>query len=121
MTNPFAKFLQKEEKGEIFHSSAAGRAQNADGIGVASSSSFAERMKIEKNRQIVRGYNDSRVVSQAYTAGSRAKTYSETKQTGTALAKEKGVNYGNRGQNKGTRGTGGSNYRPTSGLRRSGS
>lgn len=75
MKNPFIKYLMKEQKGDIFHSSAYGKAQNAKAIGVASAESFKERMKVEKNRKIVQGYNDSRIVNGAYASGPKAKKY----------------------------------------------
>jgi hypothetical protein len=75
MKNPFIKYVAKERKEDIFHSSEYGKAQSAGVIGTASTESFNERMKVEKNRQIVRGYNDSRVVTGAYTNGPRAKKY----------------------------------------------
>ena len=75
MKNPFIKYIMKEKKENIFHSSEYGKAQNAENMGVASTESFEERMKIEKNRQIVRGYNDSRVANGVYMNGPRAKQY----------------------------------------------
>ncbi|MBR0479895.1 hypothetical protein IJJ49_01325 [Candidatus Saccharibacteria bacterium] len=138
MDSAFLKYLAKEKKGEIFHSSAAGRAQNAEGIGTTSSSTFAERQAVEKNRQVIRGYNDSRVVSQAYSSAPRAKKYvpptervmgeagavkgtGATERASFSARQEKGGNYGNRGQITGARGAGGSNYRPTPGFHRTGS
>ena len=58
MKNPFLKYVMKEKKENIFHSSAYGKAQNAGAIGAASVEGFEARMRIEKNRQIVHGYND---------------------------------------------------------------
>lgn len=75
MKNPFLKYVMKEKKENIFHSSAYGKAQNAEAIGAASVESFEERMKVDKNRQIVKGYNDSRIVNGMYANGPRAKQY----------------------------------------------
>lgn len=75
MKNPFIKYLMKEKKEDIFHSSGYGKAQSAEVIGTASTQSFADRMKIDKNRQIVRGYNDSRIANGMYANGPRAKQY----------------------------------------------
>ena len=75
MKNPFIKYVVKEKKEDIFHSSAYGKAQNGGIIGVASAQSFSERMKIEKNRRIVQAYNDSRVAEQRFNGGVRAKQY----------------------------------------------
>lgn len=75
MKNPFLKYVMKEKKEDIFHSSAYGKAQNGGTMGAASVESFEERMKVDKNRQIVRGYNDSRVANGMYANGPRAKQY----------------------------------------------
>lgn len=75
MKNPFMKYIAKEKKENIFHSSAYGKAQSAGALGTTSAESFEERMKVEKNRQIIQGYNDSRIVNGAYSYGPRAKKY----------------------------------------------
>lgn len=75
MKNPFMKYIAKEKKENIFHSSAYGKAQSAGALGATSTESFEERMKVEKNRQIIQRYNDSRIVSGAYSNGPRAKKY----------------------------------------------
>lgn len=88
MKNPFMKYVMKEKKENIFHSSEYGKAQSADKIGAASSETFSERMKTEKNRQIVRGYNDSRVVTGAYANGPRAKKYTPPEKKDGVLDKK---------------------------------
>lgn len=75
MSNLWSKFVIREKKDDVVHSSAYGRAQNGGAIGTASAQGFDERIKIEQNRQVVRGYNDSRVAAQAYNARPRARTY----------------------------------------------
>ena len=75
MKNPFIKYVMKEKKEDIFHSSAYGRAQNAGGMGSTSTKSFSERMKMEENRRMVRGYGSAQVMNGSYTNGPRAKTY----------------------------------------------
>ncbi len=75
MNNPFIKYVMKEKKEDIFHSSAYGKAQNGEAIGAASAEGFNERLKIDRNRQIVKGYNDSRVVNGVYANGPKAKKY----------------------------------------------
>ena len=75
MKNSFIKYVRKERKEDIFHSSEYGKAQSAEVIGTASSETFSDRMRMERNRQIVRGYNDSRVATGAYANGPRAKKY----------------------------------------------
>lgn len=76
--NPFLKYLIKEQKSDIVHSSAYGKAQNSTGMGVASTQSFSERMETEQNRKMVRKYNESRVTQQAFSSGAKAKAYTET-------------------------------------------
>lgn len=88
------KFIMKEKTKDVIHSSAYAQAQNGGNMGAASTQSFAERQKINQNRQRIRGYNDSRVVSQAFaSSGVKAKTYtppepkdtfSSSRDTGTA-------------------------------------
>lgn len=73
--NPFLKRLMKAKKEDVIHSSAYGSAQNQGGIGAASSESFQDRMKREKNRTIVRGYGDSQVATSAMGNAPRPKTY----------------------------------------------
>lgn len=80
----------KEKKEDIFHSSAYGKAQNAGAMGSASTESFENRMKMEKNRQVVKGYGDSQIMNGAYKNGVRAEEYvppekrEQTKNVGAA-------------------------------------
>ena len=69
------KRVMKDDKEDIFHSSAYGKAQNGAGMGVSSVESFAARRKIDQNRRVVKGYGDSNLVGQAISNGPRAKTY----------------------------------------------
>ena len=89
MNNPFIKYVMKEKKEDIFHSSAYGKAQNGEAIGAASVEGFNERLKIDRNRQIVKGYNDSRVVNGAYANGPKAKKYVPPEEKGKILSKIK--------------------------------
>lgn len=76
MRNPLLKFVMREKKTDVVHTSAFGKAQNGQGMGATSVQSFSERMEVERNRKRVRSYSDSRVVAQAYGAvGVRAKEY----------------------------------------------
>lgn len=68
----------KDKKEDIFHSSVYGRAQNGGSLGSASSESFKERMRIDKNRQVVHGYGESQVANSMYGNGPRAKKYTPT-------------------------------------------
>ena len=73
--NPFIKYMVKDEKEDIFHSSAYAKAQSGASMGSASQQSFAERQRIEENRQVIRGYGASRVANSAISGGPRAKTF----------------------------------------------
>ena len=73
--NPFLKYLIKEKKEDVLHTSAYAKVQNGTGFGASSSQSFEDRQKIEANRQIVRGYNDSKLMQQARVSAPRATTY----------------------------------------------
>lgn len=76
MSDLLSKFIIKKKTKDVIHSSAYAEVQNRGGMGVASTQSFSDRMRIEKNRNRIRGYNDSRVVSQARaSSGIKAKTY----------------------------------------------
>ena len=99
MKNPLLKYLSKTTKKDVMHTSAYAQAQNKDGMGVSSTRSFTERMRVERNRQRIQGYNSSRLVSQTFAVGPHAKTYEapakeergivgardKTKQTGSAV------------------------------------
>ena len=77
MKNPFIKMLEKEDRSSIFHSSAHARMQSEGHFGAASSETFAQRTKIEQNRQYIQQYGSSSI-----TAGgnqyNRAQTYNPT-------------------------------------------
>lgn len=83
MKNPFLKYIMKDEKEDIFHSSAYGKAQNGGSMGVASSTSFNERMNINRDRQVVRGYGDSKLANQNIGNGPRAKQYTPPEKSGS--------------------------------------
>ena len=74
MNNPFLKYVMKDEKEDIFHSSAYGKSQSGASIGATSSESFATRRTTDQNRQFVQGYGSSRLSSTPINA-QRAKTY----------------------------------------------
>ena len=75
MKDLLPKYFMKEKKEDIFHSSEYGKAQSGEAMGVMSTKSFDERMKVEQNRQVIRSYNDSRVAEQRFGGGVRAKKY----------------------------------------------
>ncbi|MDO4507896.1 MAG: hypothetical protein Q4B65_00675 [Candidatus Saccharibacteria bacterium] len=79
MNNPLLKYVMKEKKEDIFHSSAYGKAQNGGSIGTASMQSFRERQEIEAKRQNIGGYDKSGIMGAAAMNGPRAKTYTPPK------------------------------------------
>lgn len=70
------KYGMRGKKEDIFHSSTFGKAQNANGMGTASSMSFSQRMKINSNRSMVRGYGDSKIINESRERGPKAGQYS---------------------------------------------
>lgn len=64
--NPLLGRLINEEKQDIVHSSAYGKAQSAENIGTASVESFAVRKAMEASRQAIQKYKDSEVVGGAF-------------------------------------------------------
>ena len=73
--NPFFKYLIKDKKEDIFHSSAYAKAQNGASIGVASSGSYQARVNVNQNRQKVRGYKDSEIMRSVGKEIRKAETY----------------------------------------------
>ena len=73
--NPFTKYLIKDKKEDIFHSTAYAKAQNGSTMGAVSTQSFAERQKLEQNRQMIQGYGASRIANNSIGSGPRAKTF----------------------------------------------
>ena len=73
--NPFLKYVMKDEKEDVFHSSAYAKAQSGSGIGVASSESYQVRVNMNQHRTKVRGYNDSEIMTGARNNGPKAKAY----------------------------------------------
>ena len=84
--NPFTQFLIKGKKQDFFHSSAYGKAQSGNVIGVASTESFSQRQKIEHNRQNIRRYKDSKIAAETVNQGPRPKEY-DAEAEAIALAK----------------------------------
>ena len=79
--NPFLKYVMKDEKEDVFHSSAYAKAQSGSGIGAASSQSYQVRVNIDQNRTKVRGYGESEMITSARKNGPRAKTYTPPAKT----------------------------------------
>ena len=80
----------KGKKKDMVHTSVYAEVQNSGGIGAASTRTFSDRMKIKGNRQKIREYNDSRVVTQAYaSSGVKAKTYEMPERKDAFLNKDR--------------------------------
>ena len=78
-------FTMKDEgKSEFFHTSSYAKEENGDNIGVAGASaqSFELRQQIEKQRKLVKGYNNSRIIGNIY-AQKRASTMTPRTEGGT--------------------------------------
>lgn len=73
--NPFLKYVMKDKKEDVFHSSAYAKAQNGASLGAASTESYQVRVNIDKNRTKVRGYGDSEIMTGVRNNGPKAKTY----------------------------------------------
>ncbi|MBQ8985020.1 hypothetical protein IJ076_00450 [Candidatus Saccharibacteria bacterium] len=73
--NPFLKYMMKDKKEDVFHSSAYAKVQNGAGIGAASTESYRVRVNIDRNRQVVRGYKDSKIINDSKNQIQKAKTY----------------------------------------------
>lgn len=73
--NPFLKYIMKDKKEDVFHSSAYAKAQNGTGFGATSSESFKVRVNINQHRQAVRGYSESKLMTEGVHGGPKAKTY----------------------------------------------
>ncbi len=71
--NPLLKYVMKDKKEDIFHSSAYGKMQGAS-MGATSAQSFNKRREIDKNRQNIGGYTSSGIANNAIKNGPKAKS-----------------------------------------------
>lgn len=83
--NPLLKYLIRDKKEDIVHSSGYVKGDGAS-LGASSAESFEHRMMMEKNRTRVGGYNSSRIVAQAGTYRPPAKKYTPTGGAGSVGA-----------------------------------
>ena len=92
MTNnpKIVKRMINGERAGIFHSSAYGRAQSGSTMGAASSESFAERRKVDENRQNIRKYSDSMVAEQRFNSEAAGATRLDNP---TKVGSENGAGY----------------------------
>ena len=91
-TNPFLKRLMKDKKEDVAHSSAYGKVQNARGIGVASTESFATRRAMNRNRTMVRRYDESKVVTEVGDGVPKAMKYDAEQDKASLDAVKTGLN-----------------------------
>lgn len=75
MKDLILKYVKKDKKENIFHSSAYARAQSQANLGAASAESFAKRKQLDRHRQAVRRYDESGIVSSGAMNGPHAKPY----------------------------------------------
>ena len=73
--NPFLKYLIKDKKEDVFHSSAYAKAQSGASIGAASTESYQVRVNVSQNRQRVRGYSNSDIMANAGGGMRKAEVY----------------------------------------------
>ena len=73
--NPFLKYLIKDKKEDIFHSSGYAKAQSGSSIGAASSESYQVRVNLSQRRRTVQGYNRSEIMAGTRNQDLKAKTY----------------------------------------------
>lgn len=79
MSDLILKYIKKDDKEDIFHSSPYGRAQNESSMGVASTETFSDRRKIDQRRQVVKKYGDSQIANSMIMNGPHAKPYTPPK------------------------------------------
>lgn len=85
--NPFLKYVMKDKKEDVFHSSAYAKVQNGEGIGAASTLGYSARVAIDRNRTTVRGYDESGIMTGAKKNGPHAKVYTPpVKEPGTSTS-----------------------------------
>lgn len=75
--NPFLKYMMKDKKEDVFHSSAYAKAQNGGNIGSASTESYQVRVNVNQARTKVKGYRDSEIMAGAKMNVPKAKTVDE--------------------------------------------
>ena len=111
--NPFLKYVIKDNKEDFFHSSAYGKAQSGANMGAASTESYQVRVNIDRNRQNVKGYKDSELMTDIKDNTPKAKTYNPSEDITARGAGNAGVGSGASsnagagvGSNAGSGGTG---------------
>ncbi len=90
MSGLYSKFVIKEKKDDVVHSSGYGVAQSGGAMGASSGVGFTERMRINNNRTKIRRYGDSKIANQFQVSRSRAAVYDKS------LGDSKGIGTGGR-------------------------
>lgn len=83
--NPFLKYLIKDKKEDVFHSSVYAKVQSGEGIGAASSQGYQVRVNLAQNRTRVRGYGDSEIMTGVKKNAPRAKVYTPPENSGAGM------------------------------------
>lgn len=78
MSGLYSKFVIKEKKDDVVHSSGYGVAQSGGAMGASSGVGFTERMRINNNRTKIRRYGDSKIANQFQVSRSRAAVYDKS-------------------------------------------
>lgn len=83
MTSLFSKYIIKDKKEDVFHTSAYSKAQNGGSMGAASTETFAARQALERNRQHIANYHQSNLMGKNIVQGApKPKTYTPPKGMG---------------------------------------
>lgn len=75
MSGLYSKFVIKDKKNDVVHSSGYGVAQNGGAMGASSTVGFSERMRINNNRSRVKRFGDSKIATQFQNNYTGAKVY----------------------------------------------
>lgn len=76
-SDPLLKRLTNSKKRDIFHTSGYAGVQSGDKIGAASAESFQRRVEIDRARNFVGRYKDSRVMRESVNALPRPESYED--------------------------------------------
>ncbi|MBQ7201945.1 hypothetical protein IJS18_00955 [Candidatus Saccharibacteria bacterium] len=76
MSEILKKYIIKNQKEDVFHTSGFSKAQSGNNMGSASTETFSARQALERNRQHIKGYHHSTLMGRNIVAGSpHPKTY----------------------------------------------
>jgi len=86
--NPFLKYVMKDKKEDVFHSSAYAKAQNGASFGAASTESYKVRVNINQNRTMVGDYSKSKIGARTVNRAPKAQTYTPPAKTPSVSVKK---------------------------------